>query len=178
VASDRATADEFGAAVSVDGDTAVIGAALDDDNGIIRSGSAYVFSLESDEPISVNIDIKPGNKRNVIHPRPKGGIWVAILSDINPESPFDPTPQVDIPTVQFGPDGAGVIRHKVKDVNKDGLGDLLLRFKIPKTGIACGDTEATLSGDTFAGGSFMGTDAIKTKGCKKYRRWRWRQQKW
>ena len=112
----------------------------------------------------VSIDIKPGNKNNVINPRSKGGVWVAILSDTG--SPFDPSSQVDIPTVEFGPDGANANRHKVKDINKDGLGDLLLRFKIPKTGIACGDTEATLTGETFDSQSFTGTDDIKTVGCK------------
>jgi hypothetical protein len=117
-------------------------------------------------PPGVMIDIKPGNKRNIINPRAKGGVWVAVLSDTDPSSPFDPASQVDIPTVEFGPDGAKVTRHKVKDKNKDGLGDLLLRFKIPETGIACGDTEATLSGETFDGQSFTGTDSIKTVGCK------------
>jgi len=115
---------------------------------------------------NINIDIKPGNKRNVINPRAKGGIWVAILSNTDPESPFDPLSQVDIPTVEFGPDGAKAIRHKAKDKNKDGLGDLLLRFKIPATGIACGDNEATLIGETFSGQSFTGTDSVKTVGCK------------
>jgi len=114
----------------------------------------------------VGIDIKPGNKQNIINPRAKGSIWVAILSDTDPESPFDPSSQVDIPTVEFGPDGAKANRHKVKDINKDGLGDLLLRFKIPETGISCGDTEATLTGYTFDGQSFAGTDSIKTVGCK------------
>jgi len=41
-ASDGAVADEFGRSVSVDGDTAVVGAWGDDDNGS-NSGSAYVF---------------------------------------------------------------------------------------------------------------------------------------
>ena len=41
-ASDGAAEDYFGRSVSIDGDTVVIGAALDDDNGI-DSGSAYVF---------------------------------------------------------------------------------------------------------------------------------------
>jgi hypothetical protein len=41
-ASDVAAGDEFGRAVSIDGDTAVIGARGDDDAGS-RSGSAYVF---------------------------------------------------------------------------------------------------------------------------------------
>ncbi|MDB4453702.1 thrombospondin type 3 repeat-containing protein [Pseudomonadales bacterium] len=43
-ASDNAEADYFGASVSISGDTAVIGAYADDDNGN-GSGSAYVFPL-------------------------------------------------------------------------------------------------------------------------------------
>jgi len=42
-ASDGAFEDEFGSSVAVDGDTAVIGAHSDDDDGA-ESGSAYVFS--------------------------------------------------------------------------------------------------------------------------------------
>ena len=42
-ASDRADDDEFGISVAVDGDTVVVGAHLDDDNGT-SSGSAYVFT--------------------------------------------------------------------------------------------------------------------------------------
>ena len=41
-ASDGASNDYFGCSVSIDGDTAVIGASRDDDNGI-DSGSAYVY---------------------------------------------------------------------------------------------------------------------------------------
>ena len=41
-ASDGAAGDQFGISVSISGDVAVIGARLDDDNGI-DSGSAYVF---------------------------------------------------------------------------------------------------------------------------------------
>jgi len=43
LASDGAADDYFGDAVALDGDTAVIGASWDDDNGD-RSGSAYVFT--------------------------------------------------------------------------------------------------------------------------------------
>ncbi len=107
------------------------------------------------------IDIKPRNKKNKIRPRSRSGIWVAILSDTRP---FDPL-QIEIPSVRFGPDGAKPIRHRVRDVNKDGLPDLLLKFKIRKTGIECGDTDVTLSGDTWSGESFTGTDSIKTVGC-------------
>ena len=123
-------------------------------------------SCTAPETLVVDIDIKPHDERNVVNPRAKGGIWVAILSDTNAGSLFDPSSQVDISTVEFGPDGAKVVRHKVKDIDKDGLGDLLLRFKIPETGIACGDTEATLIGKTVDGVSFTGTDSIKTVGCE------------
>lgn len=122
----------------------------------------------SGTPISeqVGIDIQPFNTRNVIFPRARGRIWVAILADTDPASPFDRSSQVDIPTVEFGPGGAKANHYKLKDINKDGLGDLLLRFKIPETGIACGDTEARLTGETFDGLSFTGTDSIRTVGCK------------
>ena len=46
IASDAAADDEFGISVALDGDTAVIGARQDDDNGN-QSGSAYVFTKVS-----------------------------------------------------------------------------------------------------------------------------------
>jgi hypothetical protein len=118
----------------------------------------------------VDIHIKPGDEHNAINPHAKGGFWVAVLSDIDPESPFDPLSQVDIPTVEFGPDRARMIRHKVKDISKDGLGDLLLRFTISETGIVYGDAEATLNGETFKGLRFTGTDTVGTVGCKPKKR--------
>ena len=45
VAADRALSDNFGVAVALDGNRAVIGALLDDDNGT-DSGSAYVFERD------------------------------------------------------------------------------------------------------------------------------------
>ena len=48
-ASDFAEADNFGYSVSIDGDTVVIGAYADDDNGT-ESGSAYVFPLTPPPP--------------------------------------------------------------------------------------------------------------------------------
>jgi YVTN family beta-propeller protein len=132
----------------------------------VANGLDDTVSVIASATQEIDIDIKPGNKKNVINPRAKGGIWVAILSNTDSTSPFDPSSQVNAPTVEFGPDGAKAIRYKVKDINKDGLGDLLLRFKIPETGIACGDTEATLTGEKFDGQRFSGTDTIKTVGCR------------
>lgn len=154
VASDATGDDGYGASVALDGATAVIGATR---NG--GSGSAYVFSLVKD----VDIDIKPGDKRNKINPRSNGKLWVAVLSDT--DAPFDPL-QIRIRSVRFGPDGAKVIRHKVRDVNKDGLGDLVLQFRIRRAGIKCGADETAIRGRTFDDQKFRGVDSIKTVGCK------------
>ena len=109
----------------------------------------------------VVIDIKPYDEHNTINPGSRGNIWVAILSN----NEFDPL-QIDIPTVRFGPGEAESIRYRVHDVDRDGIADLLLRFKTRETGIACGDTEATLTGKTYGGLDVTGTDSIQTVGCK------------
>ncbi len=114
-------------------------------------------------PVNVSIDIKPGNRSNIINPGSRGGIWVAVLSD----SEFDPL-KIDVSTVTFGPDEANVKRDRSKDINNDGVDDLLLRFSIPQTGISCGDDEATLTGETFDGQSIIGTDSVRTVSCRKF----------
>lgn len=44
VAPDAAAFDAFGVAVALDGDTAVVGASLDDHSGLVNAGSAWVFT--------------------------------------------------------------------------------------------------------------------------------------
>jgi hypothetical protein len=43
----------------------------------------------------------------------------------------------------------------------------MLRFRTPEVGLQCGDTEVELTGETYAGDRIIGTDAVKTVGCKK-----------
>jgi hypothetical protein len=110
----------------------------------------------------VEIDIKPGKTPNGINPTGKQKIPVAILTT----DTFDAT-QVDWETVQFGRDGATEShgRAHVKDVDDDGDFDLLLHFNTQETGIACGDTEATLTGQTYDEQAITGSDSIKTVKC-------------
>jgi hypothetical protein len=111
---------------------------------------------------SISIDIKPYNKKNRILPRSRGVISVAALGS----QEFDAL-QIDPETARFGPGEAAAIAWltRARDVNRDGFIDMILRFKTRKSGIECGDSEATLTGQTYAGDQFSGTDDIVTKGC-------------
>lgn len=112
---------------------------------------------------SVPIDIRPRGPHNRIHPHSHGLIRVAILSTAD----FDAA-TVDPSSVRFGPDGASPSHGKahVKDVNGDGVDDLVLRFRTRDTGIRCGDGSASLTASTFAGQLIQGTDSIRTTGCR------------
>lgn len=118
--------------------------------------------------MTVAIDIKPGDPRNDINPRSRGVLPVAILSTHTTAGEaldFDAR-QVDPASVRFGPNAATATRHQVMDVDHDRDADLLLFFETEESGIACGDTTASLTGATYAGQAITGSDAIKTVGCK------------
>jgi hypothetical protein len=111
----------------------------------------------------VEIDIKPFSESNKINPKHRGVLLVAVLGS----GEFDAT-QVHSSTVRFGPGNASALFDGlVVDVNRDGYQDMLLFFKRKATRIRCGDDSASLSGQTFTGRSFAGSDSIRTIGCKK-----------
>jgi hypothetical protein len=111
----------------------------------------------------VSIDIKPGSFPNSINPRSRGVIPVAILTTAT----FDAT-TVDPTTVFFGKTGteAAPVHFAFEDVDQDGDTDMILHFNTQDTGIQCGDTSASLTGETFSGQALEGSDSIKTVGCK------------
>jgi len=127
-----------------------------------RTGSAWAVRSGDVLERPLTIDIKPGSDSNSINPASRGKIPVAILTT----DTFDAT-QVDPLSVAFGPDGASEShgRSHVKDIDDDGDADLILHFNTQETGIQCGDTEATLTGETFGGEPITGTDSITTVHC-------------
>ena len=134
----------------------------------ITLGSATPGEEETEFEIALTIDIKPGSDRNSINPNSKGVIPVAILGSAS----FDVT-TVDVTTLAFGPDGATpahdltdplVYANHLQDVNGDGFTDLVSHYRTQDTGIAKGDTEACLTGETTGGVAIWSCDAIKTVG--------------
>lgn len=111
----------------------------------------------------ISIDIKPGSFPNSINPKSKGKIPVAILTTDS----FDAT-TVDPTTVLFGRTGteAAPVHSALEDVDGDWDTDMILHFKTQETGIQCGDTSASLTGETFVGQAIEGSDSIRTVGCK------------
>jgi len=124
---------------------------------------AFVVKLSEITVIPVAIDINPASSSNTINPRSRAQIPVAILTTTS----FDAA-TVDPATVRFGRTGteAPPSQFTLVDVDADGDSDLVLLFNIQKTGIACGDTSASLTGETVGGEAIEGSDSIQTIGCR------------
>jgi hypothetical protein len=109
---------------------------------------------------AVAINIKPNKNRNVINLNSKGKIRVAILSS----AAFDAVAEVDRTSLTFGRTGYEQsffrCKRKGKDVNGDGLPDLICRFHKQRTGFQFGDTEGILRGLNIAGKFFEGSDSV------------------
>jgi serine protease len=113
--------------------------------------------------VEVALDIKLGGFPNPINPRSKGVIPVAILTT----ETFNAT-TVNPTTVRFGATGseAAPVHSTLEDVDGDGNIDMILHFKTQDTGIQCGKTFASLTGQTFDGRAVEGFDSIVTVGCR------------
>lgn len=116
------------------------------------------------EVMAVEIDIKPWRSRNFVNPFSRWSTRVAILGS---ES-FD-VESMDMETLEMGPSSASSKAFRPRDVNGDGMVDLVVAFRTRDLGIALGDTEACLSGETLDGRLFEGCDVIETWSLSKYR---------
>lgn len=132
-----------------------------------RRGTCDIGSVEFQTRMLVPIDIRPQSDANKINPNSINLINVAILSG----NDFDAT-TVAPNTVRFGATGteAAPINIALRDVDGDRHRDMVLQFAIPDTGINCGDSSASLMGQTSTGVFFIGSNPITTVQCKKRNR--------
>lgn len=136
--------------------------APDQEAFVVQSEAGALGEITGGGDLQVDMDIKPGSDPNSIAPTNRGNVSVSILTT----DTFDAT-TVDPLSVQFGPNGATETHGKghIEDVDEDGDLDLVLHFNTQETGIACGDTEAHLTGETFDGQAIEGFDSINTVRC-------------
>jgi TolB protein len=110
----------------------------------------------------VSVDIRPGSAVNRIHPGGHGTVRVAILTSKD----FDVFSAVDKATLTFGRTGneASLLRcgRRGKDINGDGLRDLICRFNISLTGFQFGDSTGILRLKTHDGIPYEGRDSVVT----------------
>ena len=109
--------------------------------------------------LAVNIDISPGERRNVIGLGEDRLVTVAILSAPG----FDATRDIYPPSVTFGRTGdeASLVGCRERDdVNGDRRLDLLCQFLFRRTGLRPGDIKAVLKGVTNGGTAFVGSDSV------------------
>jgi hypothetical protein len=111
-------------------------------------------------PPAAELDIRPGSDTNPINPKSEGVVRVAILGS----ECFD-VADVDVTTLAFGPSGAAPVDSEgghQQDVNGDGFTDLVSHYRTQDTGIAFGDTEACVTGETFDGTPWGLCDFVNT----------------
>ena len=110
----------------------------------------------------VKIDILPGDDRNRLQPSTTPVVPVALLGDAS----FDVS-TVNCTTLRFGPGRTLARDCEFSDIDGDGFLDLKARFAGAHSGMACGETEASLFGTTADGSSLVGSDVVTTYGCRR-----------
>jgi hypothetical protein len=135
-----------------------------DQIGNPRVGACDIGAIEF-EPVpvlTVLLNVRPRSTENRINPKSNGLIRVAILST----GDFDPG-SINQASLEFGPSQAlAQGKGQLKDVNGDGQADLVLHFRTQDSGIQCGDTSVSITGQTVNGNPIKGSDAITTVGCR------------
>ena len=135
-----------------------------DQLGNLRVGICDIGAVEFQGKMLVSVDVRPRRNANKINPNSTNNINVAIFST----NGFDAT-AVDPSTIRFGATGteAAPVHVGRRDVNGDGQRDMVVRFAIQDTGIKCGNTSATLTGQISSGQSIIGSSSIQTVQCGK-----------
>ncbi|MDX5150948.1 MAG: hypothetical protein R3188_00605 [Acidiferrobacterales bacterium] len=123
------------------------------------TGGVAVNDL-GDQIVNVNINPFYMGRWPRINPRSRGLLPVAILS----QEGFDPT-QIDLSSIGFGAEGTedSLVRCKKirRDLNRDGVQDMVCFFSIRKADFSPDSVSATMTGSIVGGPSFTATAPLK-----------------
>ena len=78
--------------------------------------------------------------------------------------------QIDVAGLRLGVTGVEAPpqkNHSFQDVNSDGDMDLVVRFRIPATGMTCTTNQLLMTGALLSGQALVGSDSVKPVGCKR-----------
>lgn len=139
----------------------------EDGHGYLYCYNFPIYSAFLLTPVlEVPIDIKPGGNLNSINSRNRGKIPIAILSTKD----FNAPRQVDHKSLTFGSTGneksLAFCNRFPRDVDGDGLKDVVCYFSTQLTGFSCIDTKGILRGNTVNGTPIEGSDSIKIVQCR------------
>ncbi len=134
---------------------------------ISNAARLYISYIEPlPAPQEIGIDVAPFRSSSFIKIDSDVNVGVAVLGS----SEFD-IADIDPLSLKLGIGEAPINRfpapHIVENIDEDAGGniDAFFRFDKIETGIACGDTEVTLVGETYSGVLFEGTDTIDVQQC-------------
>jgi len=113
------------------------------------------------KPIQVAIDIKPGSYPNSINLGSRGNVPVAIFSTACFDATnLDPT-SITLAAATLKIKGKGTPMASFKDINGDGIIDLVVHVDTDALELSALDTEAVLEGTTYYGISVRGVDSVR-----------------
>lgn len=117
-------------------------------------------ALRVAEARQVRIDIKPNSPENTVNPRAGGVIPTAIFSDNGfSAADLDPT-TLRLAGAPVKSTGGSQVLCQLRDLNADGLADLLCHFQVPSD-LQLGDAMLALDGETYNGTKIHGQDSIR-----------------
>ncbi|PUA26299.1 MAG: hypothetical protein B0W54_24055 [Cellvibrio sp. 79] len=143
---------------------------LIDQRGITRTG-CDIGSVEASitvEPPVIELQLLLPGKHPVIRPQSNSPLEIAILSRADSTNPFKPAVEVDRKSIRVGRANAKPSKFIKRDVNHDGIDDLVIKLKTRETGIACGDTAIELRGSMNGTNKFVASTSITTIGCPRH----------
>jgi len=141
------------------------GPRTDQESWSFEDRTYVVFTQVSPPDTAVDIDVDPweGGEDNVVYPNSDYPISVAVLGS----DEFD-VMQINPATVKLGFATTYTPDPWFEDFDHDpsSFTDATFAFHTEETGIFCNDTEVTLTGETFGGDKFSGTDTIDATDCE------------
>lgn len=143
---------------------------LIDQRGITRSG-CDIGSVDANTtvaPPSIELRLLLPGKHPAIQPKSKKPLEIAILSRADSTHPFKPALEVNRKSIRVGPANAKPSKFIKRDVNHDGIDDLVIKLNTREIGIACGDTTIELRGSLNDSSKFVASTRIKTIDCRRH----------